>query len=883
MTTDSDNPSNRYRAEAEKKLGGLIKLHPDDGQRIAHELKVHQVELEMQNQDLRDAQERLQASLDRISCLYHQSPVGFVTIDKRGQIQDCNESFLVMLGRSVETVHLRYLAELCSSDSAKVLRLRLPALFNQPTGKVIHLTLHSNDGNKLEVELEGRRLPESDYLACTVIDRTAHIEAEAKYRLLFENMTAGFALFQRPYGHHDHPQDFRYLEVNPAFERLTGLKAEACVGHSIKGFLPATTQPWIELFSVVRAGGKPATHQIYIQETGRHFDVFAFSPRHNQFAIILLDITERTRAEEALQEKTRELERVNLELEQLATVFTHVREGVIITDPDGTIVAVNQAFCQISGYTREEMIGQNPRLLKSGVHSSEFYSRMWQSLQSNGHWSGEIWNRHKNGKNLAVLLTISGVRDNSGATRHYVALHADISAQKEHQQQLEFIAHYDTLTGLPNRKLFDDRLHQAMVQSKRHQQPLAVVYIDLDGFKAINDNYGHDAGDHLLKAISEQMKACLRESDTLARFGGDEFVAVLVDLADIHTSTPYIKRMLAAAARPVAYQGHQLQVSSSIGVAFFAPTDDSAADQLLRQADQAMYQAKLAGKNRYHIFDLTHDLALRDHNDNLAAIRQALKNNEFVLFYQPRVNMRSGEVVGMEALIRWQHPERGILAPIEFLPEVEKHPLEMAIGEWVLANALNQIGAWQTLGLTLPISVNVTATHLQHIDFTARLQQLLAAHPDMIPGSLSLEVKLNCQPDKIPRLSAAITACKDIGIDVTLDEFGAGCVSLDYLHRLAARAFKIDRRFVHDPPNGDQDQTVLQGILALAAAYRRQPIAAGVETIAQGEMLLDLLCELAQGYVIAKPMPATAIPGWLNNWKPDNRWYQRPVQKQKPA
>ncbi len=554
-TTDSDSPAIKYRADAEKKLGGLAEPCPDDSQRIAHELKVHQVELEMQNQDLRDAQERLQASLDRISCLYHQSPVGFVTIDKRGQIQDCNESFLAMLDRSVETVHLRYLAELCSSDSAKILRLRLPALFNQPTGKVIHLTLHSTNGNKLKVELEGRHLPESDYLACTVIDRTAHIEAEAKYKLLFENMTAGFALYQRLNDQRGNTQDLRYLEVNPAFERLTGLKSESCVGHSVKELLFATTQSWIELSNVVRTTGKPATHQIYIQETGRYFDVFAFSPRHNQFAIILLDITERTRAEEALQEKTRELERVNLELEQLATVFTHVREGVIITDPDGTIIDVNKAFCQISGYARDELIGQNPRLLKSGVHSPEFYSRMWQSLQSDGHWSGEIWNRHKNGKNLAVLLTISGVRDTTGATRHFVALHADISAQKEHQHQLEFIAHYDTLTGLPNRKLFDDRLHQAMVQSKRHQQPLAVVYIDLDGFKAINDNYGHDAGDHLLQAIGEQMKACLRESDTLARFGGDEFVAVLVDLADIHTSTPYIKRMLAAAAPPGSLSG----------------------------------------------------------------------------------------------------------------------------------------------------------------------------------------------------------------------------------------------------------------------------------------------------------------------------------------
>jgi len=875
---DPEIPTNKYRAEAEKKLGGPTRLGPDNNQQIEHELKVHQVELEMQNQELRDAQELLRASLDRISCLYHQSPVGFVTIDSKGQVQDCNESFLAMLGRSAETVRLRYLAEFCSSDSAKALRLRLPAIFNQPIGKVIHLTLLCKNGKDLQIELEGRHLPDVEHLACTVIDRTAHIDAEAKYRLLFENMTAGFALYQKIEDYHGKPQDFRYLEVNPAFERLTGLTAEACVGRGIKDLLPVTAQSWVELFNRVSSTGKPATDQIFTRETGKHFDVFAFSPRHNQFAAILLDITERAQIEEALREKTIELERTNLELEQLATVFSHVREGVIITDPDGTIIDVNSAFCQISGYARDEIIGQNPRLLKSGVHSPEFYSQMWQSLLSDGHWSGEIWNRHKNGSQLAVLLTISAVRGNSGATRHYVAVHADISAQKEHQQQLEFIAHYDTLTGLPNRKLFDDRLHQALAQSTRHQQPLAVVYIDLDGFKAINDHHGHDAGDHLLKTIGAHMKACLRESDTLARFGGDEFVAVLADLTDIHTSTPYIKRLLAAAARPVSYQGQQLQVSSSIGVAFYSPTDTIVADQLLRQADQAMYQAKLAGKNRYHIFDLAHDLALRDHNDTLAGIHRAIKNNEFVLFYQPKVNMRSGEVIGMEALIRWQHPDRGILAPEIFLPEVEKHPLDMAIGEWVLTTALNQIATWQSQGLALPVSVNVTAHHLQRADFTERLQRLLAAHPDRITGSLSLEVQLTCQPDEIPRLSAAIAACKEMGINVALDNFGTGCSSLNYLCQLSAETFKVHRCFVHDMVNDGEDLAMLKGLLALASAYQRQPIAAGVETVAQGEVLLDLFCDLAQGFAIAEPMTATAVPAWLSNWKPDRSWYQRPLK-----
>ncbi|MBD1401830.1 diguanylate cyclase [Pelobacter sp. M08fum] len=337
-------------------------------------------------------------------------------------------------------------------------------------------------------------------------------------------------------------------------------------------------------------------------------------PDGKHLTCTLIDRTERKKAEDALHEKSQELEKTNLALEQLATVFTHVREGVIITDPEGTILDVNQAFCRISGYEREEVIGRNPRLLKSGEHGPEFYALMWQTLAEQGHWSGEILNRHKNGGLLPIVLTISAVRSGTGAVRHYVALHTDISALKEHQKQLELLAHYDTLTGLPNRKLFDDRLQQAIVHGKRHEQSLAIAYIDLDGFKSVNDTFGHDAGDQLLKVIAARMQAALRESDTIARFGGDEFVVILEDLGTTHASTAYIKRLLTAAAQPVDYQGQTLQVSSSIGVAFFAPSDTLAADQLLRQADQAMYQAKLLGKNCCHIYDPEEDQALPIHH-----------------------------------------------------------------------------------------------------------------------------------------------------------------------------------------------------------------------------------------------------------------------------
>ena len=330
-------------------------------------------------------------------------------------------------------------------------------------------------------------------------------------------------------------------------------------------------------------------------------------------------------------------------LQLAASVFTHAREGIMITAADGAIIEVNKAFSDISGYSRDEVLGRNPRFLNSGRHEKEFYTVMWRDLIEQGCWSGEIWNRRKNGEVYAEMLTISAVRDAQGKTRQYVALFTDITALKEHEKQLEHIAHYDALTSLPNRVLLADRLQQAMVQAQRRGQRLAVVFLDLDGFKAINDNHGHETGDQLLIAVAARMKQALREGDTLARLGGDEFVAVLLDVADIEASAPILTRLLAAASQPVYVDDLVLQVSASLGVTFYPQAEDIDADQLLRQADQTMYQAKLTGKNRYHFFDAEHDRSLRNHHESLDRIRRALNEREFVLYYQPKVNMRKGK------------------------------------------------------------------------------------------------------------------------------------------------------------------------------------------------------------------------------------------------
>ncbi|WP_295400949.1 EAL domain-containing protein [uncultured Thiocystis sp.] len=560
-----------------------------------------------------------------------------------------------------------------------------------------------------------------------------------------------------------------------------------------------------------------------------------------------------------------------------ASVFTHAREGIVIATADGSIVEVNESFTHITGYGREEVLGRNPRLLKSGRHSREFYAALWRALIEKGHWSGELWNRRKNGEVFATMQTISAVHGARGDTQHYVALFSDITALKEHQRQLEHIAHYDALTTLPNRVLLADRLHQAMVQTPRRGQQVAVVYLDLDGFKAINDRHGHEAGDQLLIAVAARMKETLRQGDTLARLGGDEFVAVLVDLTDSLSTESLLHRLLAAVAEPVQVGKLTHRITVSLGVTFYPQVDEVDADQLLRQADQAMYQAKLAGKNRYHLFDAEYNRNARGHHESLEHIRHALLARQFVLYYQPKVNMRAGTVVGAEALIRWRHPERGLLPPVVFLPVIEDHPLAVELGEWVIATALTQMEEWHALGLDLPVSVNIGARQLQQIDFVERLRALLAAHPGVKPSCLGLELLETSALEDLARVSEVIAACRALGVMCALDDFGTGYSSLTYLKRLPVNLLKIDQSFVRDMLDDPEDLAIVQSVLGLAAAFRREAIAEGVETLEHGERLLQLGCELAQGYGIARPMPADEIPGWSAAWRPDPRWTDPPV------
>lgn len=443
---------------------------------------------------------------------------------------------------------------------------------------------------------------------------------------------------------------------------------------------------------------------------------------------------------------------------------------------------------------------------------------------------------------------------------------------KEQQNRLEYIAHYDALTGLPNRTLLSDRLHQAMAQTEQNNKSLAIAYLDLDGFKTINNTYGHEDGDKLLAVLANKLKQTLRNGDTVARLGGDEFAVILLNLNGKEDCVPMLLRLLAVTSEATVIDDIEIHISASIGVTFFEYGNQLDADQLLREADQAMYQAKLSGKNRYHIFDAIQDHTIRTRHESLEAIEHALFNDEFVLYYQPKVNMHNGEVIGVEALIRWNHPQNGILPPALFLPVLEGHPLSIKVGEWVLNSAMGQIKRWKSKDLRIPVSVNIDALQLQQKDFTEQLRQLLALHPEVSHGDLELEILETSALEDIGHISQIMSECHEMGVDFSLDDFGTGYSSLTYLKRLPARELKIDQSFVKGMLDNPDDLAIIDGVLGLASAFRRDVIAEGVESIEHGEMLLSLGCKNAQGYAIARPMPAEELIDWIARWRPSPVW-----------
>lgn len=537
------------------------------------------------------------------------------------------------------------------------------------------------------------------------------------------------------------------------------------------------------------------------------------------------------------------------------------------TDLAGDITYVNEQFCTISGYSAQELLGQNHRILNSEQHPAEFFIDMWQSISRGQVWRGEICNRSKDGRLYWVESTIVPMFDAANQrVEKYVSIRFDVSEKRTLMQTLQWRAERDELTGLPNRFLLSERLEQAIAAVQRYHGTLAVGMLDLDGFKLINDRYGHATGDRLLVAVADRLKQIMRGEDTLARLGGDEFVLVL-RVQDTEELESAMRRILSALSSAYTIDGIGIHISASIGVTLY-PNDNEDAETLLRHADQAMYKAKQRGRDCFHLFDVSLDKKAKTAFETVIRVSEALHNGELCLYYQPKINLNSGAVIGFEALLRWQHPQEGLIPPLDFLPLVEQTDLIVEIGEWVIDQALNQIGRWAALGHTWSVSVNIAALHFQRADFTETLKSLLACHPNVAPQMLDIEIVESVVLENIQHVSKRLIACQDLGVTFSLDDFGAGYSSLSYLKQLPTQSIKIDQSFIRHILD-DKDSLVLtKAIIGLAKSFNREVIAEGVETVEQGVLLMRLGCDVAQGYGIAKPMPVEQVSRWVAQFVP---------------
>lgn len=649
---------------------------------------------------------------------------------------------------------------------------------------------------------------------------------------------------------------------NRAAERIFGYAAAEIVGQHLSRLCPPEKSAEVrEVFDRLLRGEHVVQFEtLRLKKGGTPFPVsqtvFLFKDSEGRtagVAAISRDITARKLAEEQLR---------------LAGVaFNHTRDAVLIADAEGRILSVNQAFENITGYTAAEVLGRNPRLMKSGRHEVDFYARFWQELQTEGYWSGEIWNRHRNGYVFPAWQSISAVKDSEGRICHYVSIFTDITEYKDAEAQIQYLSYHDDLTGLPNRAFFQMRLDQLIAAAERDQSRIALLVLDLDHFKTVNDSLGHSTGDELLRQVSERLKANIGLGDTLARQGGDEFIIALAD-CDATKAAHVAEDIGTALSQSYAVGSQTLVVTPSLGVSLY-PHDGSDAETLIRCADVAMYRAKSLGRNSHQFYSSEMSALAAERLTLENALHQALPNREFVLHYQPQLDLRSGRLVGLEALIRWRHPGMGWVPPLRFIPVAEDTGVIGQIGWWVLEEACRQQKAWADRGLSLvPVAVNLSPLQLHKGDFPERIQSLLAAG-GLEPSSLELELTETAVMRDAGKMEDMLRKLKALGIRLAIDDFGTGYSSLGRLRRFQVDKLKIDQSFIRNVSETEDNATITRAIIALAKQLHLKVLAEGVETAEQLRFLREAGCDEVQGYYFSRPVSADEILPWLSGERTD--------------
>jgi diguanylate cyclase (GGDEF)-like protein/PAS domain S-box-containing protein len=727
--------------------------------------------------------------------------------------------------------------------------LALPLIVNERViGALTIYSIKAYAFSAEEVQLLEELARDLSYGIQTLRSRKAYETTLLRSKQVIDTATDGFWLAD---------MQGNLLDVNEAYAKMTGYSVDELLNMHISQ-LDAHDKPEdvkARIAEIIVLGSLSFETQHRHQDGHLiEIDVSAtFLREENELVVFCRDITGRKRAEENLRESK----------EKYLSVFQNSPAGIFLATLAGRFLAVNPAFASMLNYASpEELIEQitdiNTQVYCDPDKRVEIIAAM---MQTDG-WcliEGDFF--RKDGSVINVSIKGRKVLNADGTLAYFEGFIEDVTDRKRHESDLRRIAHFDALTGIPNRVLLADRMKQAIAQTSREQNMMAVCYLDLDGFKPINDDLGHAAGDRVLIEVAKRIGNAIRGGDTVARLGGDEFVVLLLGQNKGSECVATLKRLLATIAEPITVKDKSVSVSASIGVSIF-PLDDEDPDTLLRHADQAMYVSKQTGKNRFYIYDLELDKRARDQSAFMTSFRHALDSDQFELYYQPKINLISRELVGAEALIRWKHPELGLLLPAEFIRQIENTELDIELGEWVTAAALEQMHQWRNLGLDIEVSINISGYHMESTGFVEKLQQQLAAYPATPQGKLQIEVLETVALNDIGVVREIIVSCRALGIGFALDDFGTGYSSLSYLSSLPVDTLKIDQSFVRDMLVDKGDLAIVQGIIALARAFERRTVAEGIETEEQNRTLIEMGCEFGQGYGIARPMRAAELINW---------------------
>ncbi len=690
------------------------------------------------------------------------------------------------------------------------------------------------------------------WLVATIQDISEHV------RIKEELQTFQFSMEHAPEGVFFMTRDAGFSYVNEQACLSLGYTRKELMALKLWDIAPLfSREKWDEIWSRSKENkvGSIQVETIHLRKDGTEIQVdvnakHLWLGNHELHVAFVRDITDRKKSEE--------------ELRQLAEVVKNTAEGIIITNPQNKIIAINDAFTEITGFTEEDALGQNPSILKSNKHDRHFYQTMWASIKKAGLWQGEIWDRRKNGEIFPVWQTISVVRDKQGQVTHYVSVFSDISSIKRSQEKLDFLAHHDPLTDLPNRLLFNDRLEHALKRAEREGRHVAILFLDLDRFKNINDSLGHPVGDLLLQEAAKRILRLVRKEDTVARLGGDEFI-ILIDAIDGAQDVALLaEKVISAFGYPFAIKGHELHLTVSVGVSLY-PQDGGDGDTLIRNADTAMYRAKEEGRNDYQFYTTAFTTAVFERLTLENALRHALENEEFVIYFQPQYALKTGQLIGAEALIRWRHPEMGLVIPARFIPLAEESGLIEPIGEWVLRKACVQMQHWIEGGIPLQrIAVNVSGVQVQRGSFVNTVRDVLS-ETRLDPRRLELEITETFIMQKTDWAIGVLDQLKMLGVRMAIDDFGTGYSSLSYLKRLPVDKLKIDGSFVRDIPEDPNDEAIVRAVVALGQTLQLQVNAEGIETEEQRVFLKALGCHEGQGFFFSKALSAEDFESFFRN------------------